>query len=70
MCIRLTRVLCGFLLVSSQVLAQGPQGRMANRLPEVGSSVPKVSAFDEQGQVVSTASLRGSYTVLVFGCLT
>jgi len=29
-----------------------------------------VTAVDEQGQHFSTATLRGSYTVLVFGCLT
>lgn len=70
MSIRMKRILCGFLLISSQALAQAPQGRTANRLPEVGSSIPVVRAFDEQGQVFSTASLKGSYTVLVFGCLT
>jgi cytochrome oxidase Cu insertion factor (SCO1/SenC/PrrC family) len=39
-------------------------------LPAVGTKLPDVSAFDEQGEKFSTSSLRGSYTVLVFGCLT
>ena len=33
-------------------------------------TLPTVRAVDEQGRDFSTASLRGSYTVLVFGCLT
>ncbi len=37
---------------------------------KVGSMLPDVDVYDAEGQVVSTASLRGSYTVLVFGCLT
>lgn len=51
----------------AQPTARRPGG---NSLPAVGTMLPTVEAFDDQGQVVSTASLRGSYTVLVFGCLT
>lgn len=39
-------------------------------LPAVGTMLPEVSAFDEQGEKFSTSTLKGSYTVLVFGCLT
>ncbi len=39
-------------------------------MPKVGSRLPDVELFDDRGQVLSTATLRGSYTVLVFGCLT
>ncbi len=39
-------------------------------LPRVGSLLPEVSAFDEQGNEFSTGTLRGHYSVLVFGCLT
>ena len=35
-----------------------------------GTMLPNTSAYDEQGEKFSTAELRGSYTVLVFGCLT
>lgn len=45
----------------------GPSG---NRLPAVGSQLPDLKAFDEFGNEFSTSSLRGSYSVLVFGCLT
>ncbi len=44
--------------------------RGGNQLPEVGTSLPVVNAFDELGNDFSTSSLRGSYCVLVFGCLT
>lgn len=36
----------------------------------VGSQLPVVSAFDENGKPFSTEQLHGSYSVLVFGCLT
>ncbi|MGB0759834.1 MAG: hypothetical protein ACPGPS_09860 [Rubripirellula sp.] len=41
-----------------------------SQIPQPGSNLPSVRAVDEQGRDFSTASLRGSYTVLVFGCLT
>ena len=46
------------------------RGASRTQLPEIGTTLPVVSAFDDQGIEFSTASLRGSYTVLVFGCLT
>lgn len=39
-------------------------------LPEVGSMLPEVTVFNEQGNELSTKTLRGNYTILVFGCLT
>ena len=44
--------------------------RGGSQLPQVGTWLPVVSAFDEFGNEFSTSSLRGSYCVLVFGCLT
>jgi cytochrome oxidase Cu insertion factor (SCO1/SenC/PrrC family) len=38
--------------------------------PPIGSPLPDVSAFDADGNALNLASLRGNYTVLVFGCLT
>lgn len=64
------RALCLVLtILSSNVFAQGRRST-GKTLPVVGSKLPDIQAFDEQGQVLSLASLRGSYTVLVFGCLT
>ena len=41
-----------------------------SRLPEVGSMLPDVTVNDEDGKEFSTESLKGHYSVLVFGCLT
>ncbi|MGI9473303.1 MAG: hypothetical protein ACR2NZ_17305 [Rubripirellula sp.] len=40
------------------------------QLPQSGTMFPSLNVVDEQGQAFSTDTLRGSYTVLVFGCLT
>ncbi len=41
-----------------------------NKIPAAGSQMPALKVFDEFGNKFSTSSLRGSYSVLVFGCLT
>jgi hypothetical protein len=46
----------------------GAQFSQVTRL--LNTTLPTVNVFDAQGNPLSTASLRGSYTVLVFGCLT
>ena len=55
-------------------LAQSPRDSPSrggrSQIPQPGTFLPIVRAVDEQGSDFSTASLRGSYTVLVFGCLT
>ena len=38
--------------------------------PAIGDVLPDVTALDENGKEISLRSLRGKYTVLVFGCLT
>ncbi|MEM7478941.1 MAG: hypothetical protein AAF483_28495 [Planctomycetota bacterium] len=58
------------ILAATTPLFAQPGGRGNSSLPLQGKSLPQVKAFDEDGQVFSTASLKGSYTVLVFGCLT
>lgn len=37
---------------------------------EVGSQLPEVTIFDADGNEFETASMKGGYSVLVFGCLT
>ena len=37
---------------------------------DVGTRLPEVSIFDEEGRPFETKTLRGKYSVLVFGCLT
>ena len=53
----------------------GPGGRGGgSRLDasglEVGSPMPEVTVFDQDGKPFETASLKGKYSVVVFGCLT
>lgn len=52
----------------------GPGGRGGSRLGssglKVGSPMPEVTVFDETGKPFETASLKGKYSVVVFGCLT
>ena len=38
--------------------------------PAIGDPMPALSAYDEDGGALELASLKGSYSVLVFGCLT
>lgn len=58
------------VVLSPTVTLAQPGGRGNATLPLQGKALPEVEAFDADGQLVSTASLKGSYTVLVFGCLT
>jgi cytochrome oxidase Cu insertion factor (SCO1/SenC/PrrC family) len=37
---------------------------------ELGTSLPQVTVFDDQGHEFEFASLQGSYAVITFGCLT
>jgi cytochrome oxidase Cu insertion factor (SCO1/SenC/PrrC family) len=46
----------------------GAQFSQVTRL--LNTTLPTVNVFDAKGNPLSTASLRGSYAVLVFGCLT
>jgi cytochrome oxidase Cu insertion factor (SCO1/SenC/PrrC family) len=38
--------------------------------PTLGDTIPDLTVYDSAGKEVKTSSLRGHYTVLVFGCLT
>ena len=60
------------LIVAAAVHPVWGQGRRGSdaQVPAPGTMLPDVTAYDEQGDEFSTASLRGRYTVLVFGCLT
>lgn len=41
-----------------------------NDAPQIGEALPSVTCFDEDGNEVNLADLKGSYSVIVFGCLT
>ena len=44
--------------------------RFAAGSPKVGQLLPDVSAYDADGKPFKLSSLKGQYTVMVFGCLT
>ena len=54
----------------SSAIAQPGFGPGRGIFPAVGSVLPDVTVYDEDGKEFSTKALRGHYSVLVFGCLT
>ncbi len=60
----------------AQPVAPGDGFREARResfeasTPAIGDPMPDLSAYDGDGGKFELGSLKGSYTVLVFGCLT
>ena len=38
--------------------------------PAIGAPLPDLSAYDAEGREFKLSSLKGNYSVLVFGCLT
>lgn len=57
------------VLVSSLSLLA--QGRDRGPLPlEPGDSIPAVSGYSAEGEVFPLENLKGSYSVVAFGCLT
>jgi len=46
------------------------QRQFEQRSPALGSQLPDVSVFDDEGKPLHVRDLRGKYTVIVFGCLT
>ena len=58
-------------LTSTATLGQGNREQIfLQASPSIGDPIPELVAFDENGNSFDLASLRGNYTVLVFGCLT
>lgn len=57
-------------LAGSAAAQPGGRGGPGGSLPEVGTTVPNITLYSDRGEEFSTTSLRGQYSVLVFGCLT
>ena len=55
---------------ASGQMRQSMQGQFDRSSPEIGAELPDVSGYRSDGSKISLRSLRGKYTVLVFGCLT
>ncbi len=64
------------VLQASGLWAQPPRALRNRRpgaqfhLPQPGSRLPDLTVYDQEGKPLALKSLRGSWTVLVFGCLT
>ncbi len=77
-----TLVMAGFItstLSISSGYAQGNRnsqsrgrstGGFDQQAPAIGQPLPNVKLYTADGKEFSTSQLKGSYTVLVFGCLT
>ncbi|MFK8111061.1 MAG: hypothetical protein AB8B91_02605 [Rubripirellula sp.] len=58
--------LLGSFLTHPAIAQRGGQGGV----PMAGTMLPEVTVYDEAGNEFSTSTLRGKYSVVVFGCLT
>ena len=50
--------------------AKEREEEFVNSRPTIGDPLPVTTVYTSDGKPVSTADLRGHYTVLTFGCLT
>ena len=71
----IARAAVAFTVLAACIFPQNAwgQGRGAPNLreaPNIGEKLPNVKFFDENGKPKNLTQLKGSYTVLVFGCLT
>lgn len=63
-------LLSASLLLVCQSMAQRPGGRGGALPLKEGDKLPEASGVNEQGKPFHLKDLKGSHTVLVFGCLT
>jgi hypothetical protein len=49
---------------------RGSEADFVKEKPTLGDPLPELTVYAPDGSEVSTARLRGHYTVLTFGCLT
>ncbi|MEO2015771.1 MAG: hypothetical protein ABGZ53_15525 [Fuerstiella sp.] len=61
-----TAILFAITVLCGRVASAQPGGG----LPQLGSELPDVVVYSEDGREFSLSELRGEYAVLVFGCLT
>jgi cytochrome oxidase Cu insertion factor (SCO1/SenC/PrrC family) len=57
------------IATAGQAQQRGQSDRISG-VPEIGQPLPEVTVYLPDGTPFSTRELKGSYTVLVFGCLT
>ncbi len=49
---------------------RGPRANFERTAPKVGEALPDAAGYDAEGKEFKLSRLKGSYSVLVFGCLT
>ena len=49
---------------------RGPRANFERTAPKVGEALPDATGYDAEGKEFKLSRLKGSYAVLVFGCLT
>ncbi len=49
---------------------RGPRANFERTAPKVGEALPDATGYDAEGKEFKLSRLKGSYSVLVFGCLT
>lgn len=49
---------------------RGPRANFERTAPKVGEALPDATGYDAKGREFKLSRLKGSYSVLVFGCLT
>ncbi len=49
---------------------RGPRANFERTAPKVGEVLPDATGYDAEGKEFKLSRLKGSYSVLVFGCLT
>jgi hypothetical protein len=57
-------------VVQAQKGKKDQEATFVKSSPTIGEMLPDISVYSPEGTPISTAELRGHYTVLTFGCLT
>ncbi len=63
-------LVCLSIPVRAQMRQQQSEEAFVKNKPTIGDPLPDLIVYDPDGKEVKTATLRGHYTVLTFGCLT
>ena len=70
----MTHILLALFLTLWSLVGAQPGGRGNDRLEraglKVGQAIPQANLYTADGRHFSLSELGGSYTVLIFGCLT
>jgi hypothetical protein len=73
----MNRYMFSSLIIALALFTPSTRGQMrqteeefVKAAPAIGDPIPELTVYSPDGKEVKTSSLRGSYVVLTFGCLT